>query len=141
MSITKEKISKERFFELFRFFIYIFCSVGILMHLLEYDNSIYQTSKDTQNMYAMLFFLILALTAQRAVILNWQTLLVTVLYIPIAFYQARTFIAFAPDLSEYVILEKIVIWLALVLVTDMVVTRRARSLKETNIPIVAILAL
>ena len=141
MSITKEKISKERFFELFRFFIYIFCSVGIFMHLLEYDNSIYQTSKDTQNMYAMLFFLILALAAQRAVILNWQTLLVTVLYIPIAFYQARSFIAFAPDLSEYVILETIVIWLAIVLVTDMVVTKRARSLKETNVPIVAILAL
>ena len=44
----KNMPSKERVLELTRWGLYAFCFVGLLIHLTEYDNVFYQTSRDKQ---------------------------------------------------------------------------------------------
>ena len=139
--ITFDKVSKQRVFELIRCGLYVLCFVGILIHLIEVDNSVFQTGKDEQNMIAMLLFAILLFVAQRVKLINWQSLAVTILYGVFVFYQTRMFYRFAPDLSSNVTTEKLTVWVLLMVITDMIVTKRIRDYSRMNLPLFAVFAI
>ncbi len=129
--ITLDKPSKERIFQLIRVFLYTVGFVGIILHLNEYDNMVFQSLKGRQSGYALLFFMLILMTMQKVRFINWQSLAVTVVYAPIAWLRVQPVLGSA-DLLPGTILAQITFWMALMVITDMVVTGRVRKFKEMN---------
>ena len=76
---TKEKPTKERIFDLIHIGIYSLCFIGVTFHLNEVDNMTRQTFKDRQSGIAMVFFLVAVWTMRKVRLINWQSLIVTLL--------------------------------------------------------------
>ena len=129
--ITLDKPSKERIFQLIRVFLYTVGFVGIILHLNEFDNMTFQSLKDRQSNYGMFFFMLILLTMQRVRFINWQSLAVTIIYAPLAWLRIRSVMG-AADLLPGTVLSQITFWMALMVITDMVVTGRVRKFKEMN---------
>lgn len=138
--ITLDKPSKERIFQLIRVFLYTVGFVGIIIHLNEFDNMTFQTLKDRQSSYGMLFFMLILLTMQRVRFINWQSLVVTVLYAPVAYFRVQSVMG-SSDLLPGTVISQITFWMVLMVITDMVVTGRVRKLKEMNIWLFGMMAL
>ena len=130
-TITKDKPSKSRILELVRVGLYTFCFIGIIVHFNEHENVIYETSKAAQRDIAMLFFIGIMFVMQRIRLINWQSLLVTIVFAPFAVLGVTRF-SQSPDLIPPAIMEQIALWLELLLITDMAITKRVRKLKDMN---------
>ena len=129
--ITIDKPSKERILQLIRVFLYTVGFTGIILHLNEYDNMASQAFKERQSAYALFFFLLIMMTMQRVRMINWQSLAVTAVYAPIAYFRIQPFLGSA-DLLPGTIISQITFWMALMIITDMVVTGRVKKFKEMN---------
>ena len=136
--MTKDKPSKSRILELVRVGLYTFCFIGIIVHFNEHENVIYETSKAAQRDIAMLFFIGIMFVMQRIRLINWQSLLVTIVFAPFAVLGVTRF-SQSPDLIPPAIMEQIALWLELLLITDMTITKRVRKPKEMNWPILLFL--
>ncbi len=112
--------------------IYALSFAGIIIFLNQYDNTLYQLPKEIQASWAALLFLIAMVEMQRVKWLNWQTLLVTLIWVPVAFFRCNMY-AGSPDLLLNNILHNVVQWLALVVITDMVVTKRVRDFRQIHL--------
>ena len=134
---VKESLSKERVFELLRSFVYIFCFVGILTHLCEFDNLIFESWKMRQADIAIIFFLVTLLALQKAKLFNWQSLIVTLILFPIAFFSSRVWVG-SEDLLVLQILDWVIRWLAVLLITDMAITKRIRDFQKTRVWILVV---
>ena len=130
-TITKDKPSKSRILELVRVGLYTFCFIGIIVHFNEHENVIYETSKAAQRDIAMLFFVGIMFVMQKIRLINWQSLLVTIVFAPFAVLGVLRF-SQSPDLIPPAIMEQIAFWLELLLITDMVITKRVRKPKDMN---------
>lgn len=130
--LTFEKISRERIFQLLRVVIYTVCFTGIILHLNEHNNIFYQTRRDYQMLLVMLYFMIILFTLQRVKLFNLHSLIVTAVFLPFAILKNNAQ-AGMPDLLRNGILEQIVNWFALMIVTDMVATGRIRKFKDMNL--------
>ncbi|MCR4814655.1 MAG: hypothetical protein K5879_07505 [Lachnospiraceae bacterium] len=130
--ITKDKVEKKRIFELIRIGLYTFCFIGLIVHFNEQENVIFETEKAFQRDIAMLFFIGILLIMQQVKWLNWQSLVVTLVFAPAAVFNITRFNGSA-DLQMSGILEQIALWMELMLITDMVVTKRVRKLKQLNL--------
>ncbi len=118
--------------------LYILCFVGIFMHLIEFDTVLYQSSRNKQNMISMLFFMIIIVIAQRARILRWQSLVVTLVYAPLAVLHAQEYVKNTPDLAPTMVMESVIIWIALMVILEMVITGRVRDIRQMNLPLLAL---
>lgn len=133
VSINTGGISRQRILELVRYGLYIFCFVGVFMHLIEYDNVLFQTKKDLQNMISMLFFVIIIMIAQRTKLFNLPSLIITVLFVVPAYLQTWRYFRDIPDMFPAELLDRIVLWIVLMIITDMIYTKRIRKLKQMNL--------
>ena len=138
--ITLDKPSKERIFQLIRVFLYTVGFVGIILHLNEFDNMTFQSLKGRQSNYALLFFMLIVMTMQKVRFINWQSLVTTAVYAPIAFFRVRSVLS-SPELVPGTIISQITFWMALMIVTDMLVTGRVRKLREMNLWMTLLLVL
>ena len=129
--ITKDKVEKKRIFELIRVGLYTFCFIGLIVHFNEQENVVFETEKALQRDIALLFFAVILLILQQVKWLNWQSLVVTVAFAPAAVFNVLRFSG-SGDLLVPGILEQIALWLELMLITDMVVTKRVRRFKHLN---------
>ncbi len=138
--ITLDKPSKERIFQLIRVFLYTVGFVGIILHLNEFDNMTFQSLKGRQSNYALLFFMLIVMTMQKVRFINWQSLVTTAVYVPIAFFRVRSVLS-SPELVPGTIISQITFWMALMIVTDMLVTGRVRKIREMNLWMTLLLVL
>ena len=127
--ITKDKVEKKRIFELIRVGLYTFCFIGLIVHFNEQENVVFETEKALQRDIALLFFAVILLILQQVKWLNWQSLVVTVAFAPAAVFNVLRFSG-SGDLLVPGILEQIALWLELMLITDMVVTKRVRRFRH-----------
>ena len=121
--------SKSIVFRIIRLIIYTGCFTGVILFLNEYDNVVFETQRAGKGAWAFLFFGIALLAMQRVRWLNWQSALVTVLYIPVAILECKIYVSSA-DLLLPNILSCITQWMTLMVVTDMVVTGRVRKIRK-----------
>ena len=131
-SSTKEPISKERIMEMVRWGIYICCFVGIILHLNEHENVLFEVQKGFQRDIMFIFFFLFLFTLQHIQLFNRQSAVVSVIFIVISVFQVR-FYEGSPDLVRNAILDQVVLWMALMLVTDTVVTGRVRRFQKMNV--------
>ena len=137
-NLTKDMPSKERITELVRWGLYTLCFIGILMHLVQYDNVYYQNEKNVQAGFVLILFSVFLFVLQRVKLLNIPSLIVSIGYGILAFFGTRMYL-FAPDVLPSQILYRIAEWIALMVVVDMAVTKRVRRLKESNLWLFGIL--
>jgi len=130
--ITIDKPSKERILQLVRVALYTVGFTGIILHLNEFDNMTFQSLKGRQSGYALLFFMLILMTMQKVRFINWQSLAVTLAYAPIAYLRVRPVLGSA-ELVPGTIISQITFWMALMIVTDMLVTGRVRKFREMNL--------
>ena len=130
--ITTEKISKERVLQLVRVALYTLFFTAILIHLNEFDNQTAETTKTTQALIVLVFFMVFLLALQKVKFLNIPSLVVTLLYAPVAVFSCLPYAA-SPDLLPNAILEPVVNWLALLLIADMIATKRVRKWQQANL--------
>ena len=130
--ITTKKISKERVFQLVRVALYTLFFTAILIHLNEFDNQTAETTKTTQALIVLIFFMLFLFALQKVKFLNIPSLVVTLVYAPIAVFQCLLY-ASSPDLLINAILEPVVNWLAFLLIADMIATKRVRKWQHANL--------
>lgn len=128
LKITKEYPSKKKVFDLIHIGLYTLCFVGVTFHLNEVDNMIRQTYKDRQSLIAMVFFMAAVWVMQKVRLINWQSLVTTLLVVPFAVFGVITYSS-SPDVYPNTILSYVVFWMAFMVVVDMVVTKRVRKIK------------
>lgn len=123
LTIFKKKINLMNIKEVALGIVGVVCLVGTIICLCDGQNAIYQTQKDVW--YAKAFFCLAAFlfVTQRVRLKNWQSLVVTLLYLPVG-YMYRESRNFAPTLFER---DKVVVWIVLLLllvVVDMAVYKK-----------------
>ena len=128
-TITKDKITKERVLELVRVLLYTCCFIGIIMQLCEYGNRVFQTQKDFQGALAILFFAVILWVMQRVKLFNIPSLIVTLIYAVYAVFHQMMFVNM-PDIHPTEIISLVEQWMLLMVVTDMMVTKRIRNNKK-----------
>ena len=137
-AFTKNALTKERTMELVRWGIYICCFVGMILHLNEHENVLYEVQKGFHRDMVFIFFFLILFSMQRVKLLNWQSAVVSVVYAAISFFQIH-FYGGSPELVRNAIFDHIVYWMVFMLITDMVVTGRVRSLRKMNVVLFAFL--
>ena len=125
---TKEKPTKERIFDLIHIGIYSLCFIGVTFHLNEVDNMTRQTFKDRQSGIAMVFFLVAVWTMRKVRLINWQSLIVTLLLFPAAFFGVKSYIN-SPDVFPNTILSFVAYWMVFMVVVDFMVKKKVRKIR------------
>ncbi len=114
--------------------IYAICFTGILIFLSRYDNFKSETERTMQSSIAYLFLLVAIMAMQKAEIFNFYSLIVTVAFVPIAFFRSYIY-RYSADLLPSSIISDVTLWLALLVIVDMAVTKRVRSFKSIRWPV------
>lgn len=116
------------------------CLVLTLLLLCDMGNAISQGQKNIFAAKAILTLAIYMLFIQRPRLFNWQTLAVSLLYLPIG-YAYRMRYSMAPDLFNRDKVVVWIVWVALLIVTDMYVYKKVNPLQKFNTKALAIYAL
>ena len=122
------------------FIIEILCTTCLVLTLLFLCNTLNETFQTRKNIFAakaFLAFAIYLLFIQRPHILNYQTAIVTLLYFPIGYAYRRRYIL-SPDWFER---DKVVVWIVYILIlilTDMYVNKRFNPLQRMNKPFLCV---
>lgn len=135
---TKETFTKDRVLELVRWGIYLCCFVGMILHLNAHENVLYEVQKGLHRDIVFIFFFIFLFTLQKIKLINWQSALVSGVFLPVCVFRILSY-AGSAELFQTSVLDHIVYWMALMLITDMVVSGRVRSLKKANVALFAFL--
>ena len=118
-------------FKWLRLAIYIICFTGVFYFLSRYDNYEYETERMRQSCFAFMFLLVAMMAMQKVELLNWQSLVLTVVYAPVAIWKC-SFYKGSEDLLLTNIFDSISLWIALLIVVDMIVTGRVRAVKKIH---------
>ncbi len=110
-----------------------------LLFLWNGDSATYPSDKILWYVKAFLFVALFFFVKQRVRLINWQSLLVTVLYVPIGYaYQSMRM-----EDADMLIRDRILvwtIWIILMIITDMVGERRRMPISKWNKMAVALFA-
>ncbi len=110
------------------------CLVFTLQLLISMLNATYQSHKSIYAAKAFFAFAVYLLFIQRPHILNYQTAIATLLYIPIGYAYRSRFIE-SPNLFNR---DKVVVWIVyilLIIIVDMYVYGKVNSLQKMNKPL------
>ena len=106
--------------------VYKYCeSIAVILlfflctkYLVDYGDLDYQTWKDIAGAKAVLAFTFIIFILRKVRLINWQSLVATVLFIPIAIGNALYWIN-AHDILKAVLVRNLAEWLALMIVVDL----------------------
>ncbi len=107
----------------------IFLLARMLTMLCFMDNSLYQTQKNVHASHAFLFLALFMFIKQRVRLVNWQSLIASLLYWPIAYFYRIRYI----DSSDLFNRDKVVVWIvwiALLIIIDMAVYKKVNPLQK-----------
>ena len=122
----KNEEEHEKVMRVFHMILYTICFSGIIMCSAEYGNVRFQTMEFYYARLALIFFVAVLWGLQKVKLFRWQSLLVTIPYIPYCiFYYTNQ--AVAPDISMAVVTELIVRWMILMLLIDMILKKNLRQ--------------
>ena len=122
----KNEEEHEKVMRVFHMILYTICFSGIIMCSAEYGNVRFQTMEFYYARMALIFFVAVLWGLQKVKLFRWQSLLVTIPYIPYCiFYYTNQ--AVAPDISMAVVTELIVRWMILMLLIDMILKKNLRQ--------------
>lgn len=122
----KNEEEHEKVMRVFHMILYTICFSGIIMCSAEYGNVRFQTMEFYYARLALIFFVAVLWGLQKVKLFRWQSLLVTIPYIPYCiFYYTNQ--AVAPDISMAVVSELIVRWMILMLLIDMILKKNLRQ--------------
>ena len=122
----KNEEEHEKVMRVFHLILYTICFSGIIMCSAEYGNVRFQTMEFYYARLALIFFVAVLWGLQKVKLFRWQSLLVTIPYIPYCiFYYTNQ--AVAPDISMAVVTELIVRWMILMLLIDMILKKNLRQ--------------
>ncbi len=117
--------------EIIRACIYALCTLGIVLCLNAGCNAVYQTFKSRYAYLAFVFFMVMLWTMQRIRLFNWQSLAVTVPFLVYEIFYVSDFIS-STEYYPSLIFAGIAVWMALMLIVDMLVTGRYRRMSKSN---------
>lgn len=109
----------------------IACLTCMLIFLCNMCNEMYETLKNIWAARAFLMFTLFMCILQKVKLLNWQTLVASLLYWPIA-WQYRVRYLIAPDYFNRDRVVVWIVWLALLIVVDMFVYKKVNPLSKIN---------
>lgn len=107
----------------------IFCLARMITMLCFMDNSLYQTQKNVHASHAILFLALFMFITQRVRLINWQSLIVSLVYWPFAYLYRIRYIESADLFSR----DKTVVWIVwivLLIIVDMVVYKKVNPLRK-----------
>ena len=125
--LRKQRNEKEhdRVMGVFHTVLYILCFAGIILCSAEYGSFRFQTMEFYYARLALMFFFGILWGLQRVKLFRWQSLVLTVLYAPYAYFYWYNE-ALAEDIALAVISELIVRWMVMMLITDLAVKKNPR---------------
>ncbi len=136
----KSLISNKNIISIITDILCIICLTSMLIFLCDMLNADFQTLKDIQTANALLMLSIFMFITQRVRLLNWQSLVISLLYWPIGYMYQIRFID-SPDLYNRDKIVVWIIWILLLIVVDMLVYKKANPLQNFNPTALSIYAL
>ncbi len=140
MSQAKRRINWDNIKGLLVSLIYVATLTGVILFLCESTEAPYQTWKDIESSKALLCFVIFMFTIQRVRLLNWQSLVVSVVYWIPAIWYLMTY-RYGADIEAKDRIMAFVVWIMLLIITDMIVYQKHNKLSDFHGPSLFIYAL
>ncbi len=107
----------------------------------DYDNALYQTWKYQKADRFILALLLVIFLIRKVRLINWQSLVITLIFIPIAFWQIGIWNE-SPDIKNILYYETLCEWISLMLIADMFIYRKKiNNLLNANIPMLCLYGL
>ncbi len=106
---------------------YALLLAGVILCLSNSTQEIYQTLKDIQSAKALLLFSVFLFILQRVRLFNWQSAVVTLIYVPIAkwYMDTHQYGVHLETRAQYV---AIMIWILCMIIVDMLVYKKYNTL-------------
>ncbi len=114
--------------------------VMMIKGLTDYDTALYQTQKYKQADIFVLGFAAILFLLRKVRLINWQSLLATLIYIPIAVSQLKIWTE-SPDILGILKFEVVAEWVVLMIIVDMLLYRNINGIVKENISIFILYAL
>lgn len=107
------------------------CLTSMLLYLHAMGNEMYDTLKNINAAKAILMLTLFMFIIQKVRLLNWQSAVATILYLPLASaYRERN--SLMPDLQTRDIIVTWIVWILILIAVDMFVYKKANSLHKMN---------
>lgn len=117
--------------------LFMYCVKG----LTDYDNEFYQTWKNQAAAKAIFAFMAIVFLVRKVRLINWQSLVGTLLFIPF-FIERMHFWRESPDILNILKPQMIAEWLALMIIIDMILYKNINNIfKNMNILLLLYFAL
>lgn len=129
--IGKKKIDIKMVLERIVDIAAILCLTYTIIFSCDMGNELYQTLKNIAAAKALFMLTLFFFIIQRVRLINWQSLVVSLLYWPIG-YTYKMAMAESPDLYNRDKVVAWIIWLVLLILVDMVVYKKVNPLNKFN---------
>lgn len=109
----------------------ILCLTYTIVFSCDMGNELYQSLKNIAAAKALFMLTLFFFLIQRVRLFNWQSLVVSLVYWPIGYFYKMQY-SMAPDLYNHDKVVAWIIWLVLLILTDMIVYKKVNPLSKFN---------